>query len=145
MIKVLSIIIFIGLSISLIGQSKSKIIRSIDDLKTVEFGDQLEIIPFELKFDEETGMFIDLDRFDKEVDEIYAELDKMFFTDNKDQKEKDGVEDKFAEIRNLTAKQIASDYTVKENKVWAKLLGLKNYSRLTEPILSELIFQALNK
>jgi len=53
--------------------------------------------------------------------------------------------DQFAEIRNLTAKQIASDYTVKENKVWAKLLGLKNYSRLTEPILSQLIFEELNK
>jgi|GEM_PF-3193037 len=70
-----------------------------------------------------------------QIDEFQSEIDKMI----------SDADDKFSEIRNLTAKQIASNYTLKENKVWAKLLGLKNYSMLNEPFLSQLIFEALNK
>jgi len=76
----------------------------------------------------------------REIDDFQAEIEKMIADADKDIKS----DDEFAEIRNLTAEQIRKDYTVKENKVWAKLLGLKNYSRLTEPILSQLIFEALN-
>ena len=54
------------------------------------------------------------------------------------------VNDPFAEIRNLTAKQIASNYTVGQNKQWAKKLGITNYSRLREPELSTISFEALN-
>jgi len=137
MIRVLSIIFFLSLSISLLGQ-KSKIIRSVDDLKTVNFGDHLEIIPFELKFDEETGTFIDLDRFDREVDEIYEALEKMF--SNKEEKD-----DKFKKIRFLSANEIRKAFSVDENRKWAEMLGLEDCKSLKEPFLSKKIFEALNK
>jgi len=73
-----------------------------------------------------------------QIDEFQSEIDKMIADADKDTKS-----DEFAEIRNLTARQIASDYTVAQNKQWAKKLGLKNYSRLREPELSIMIFEAL--
>jgi len=68
--------------------------------------------------------------FQDEIDKMIAEADSPAL-------------DEFFEIRALTADQIRGSYTVDENKQWAKKLGLRNYSRLREPELSTMIFEAL--
>jgi len=131
MIKIICIVLIS--SIGLIGQSK--IIKSIDDLKGLEFGQGFEIVPFKLKDD-----LSNIDEFDKASGEIYDAYIKLF---SKSSKEKS--DDKFKKIRFLSADEIRKAFSVAENRKWAEMLGLEDCKNLKEPFLSKKIFEALNK